>query len=70
MRTGPVAIDGPLLQGVASPLKPPQTPPIPPKAAPELRASFAVLSQPFDPSDFDINGLEAAGAVLFLKGQP
>lgn len=71
MRTGPVATDGALLQGVASPLKLSQTPPIPPKAAPELGAdTFAVLSQLLDPNDFDILALEAAGAVQLLKGQP
>ncbi|MFQ1702893.1 CaiB/BaiF CoA transferase family protein [Loktanella agnita] len=70
MRTAPVATDGAPLQGVASPLKLSQTPPIPPKAAPELGAdTFAVLSQLLDPEDFDIDALEATGAVQFLKGQ-
>lgn len=71
IQTAPVAADGALLQGVASPLKLSQTPPIPPKAAPELGAdTFAVLDQLLDLSEFDINELAAAGAVQFLKGQP
>lgn len=69
IRTAPVATDGALLQGVASPLKLSQTPPIAPKAAPELGAdTFAVLSQLLNPNDFDVTALEAAGAVQFLKG--
>ena len=70
MRTAPIAADGARLQGVASPLKLSKTPPIPPMAAPDLGAdTLAVLRQLLDPSEFDINALEAAGAVQFWKGQ-
>ena len=70
MQTAPVAADGALLLGVASPLKLSQTPPIPPKAAPDLGAdTYAVLSQLLDPGEFDIPALVAAGAVQFSKGQ-
>ncbi|MFY0617762.1 CaiB/BaiF CoA transferase family protein [Shimia sp.] len=71
MQTAPVAADGARLQGVASPLKLSQTPPIPPKAAPNLGAdTFAVLDQLLDPSEFDLTSLEAVGAVQFSKSQP
>ena len=70
MRTAPVAADGACLQGVASPLKLSKTPPTLPTAAPDLGAdTLAVLHQLLDPSEFDINALEAAGAVQFWKGQ-
>lgn len=68
MQTKPIAADGAQLQGVASPLKLSLTPPIAPKAAPELGAdTLAVLTHALDPDVFDINDLQTSGAVM-LRG--
>ncbi|WP_299938468.1 CaiB/BaiF CoA-transferase family protein [uncultured Pelagimonas sp.] len=70
MQTKPVAKDGAELLGVASPLNLSLTPPIAPKAAPELGAdTFSVLSQVLDPDAFDINELQKVGAVLLGGGK-
>lgn len=68
LRTAPIDSEGAKLQGVASPLKLSRTPAIPPKAAPDLGAdTLSVLTDLLDKDEFDINELQAAGAVV-LKG--
>lgn len=71
MQTAPVDANGALLQGVASPLKLSKTPPVPPKAAPDLGAdTVSVLTRLLDPREFDLGDLQAAGAVMFQGDKP
>lgn len=64
MQTKPVDPNGAQLRGVASPLKLSETPPISPKAAPDLGAdTISVLTELLDPAEFDIEGLLASGAI-------
>ena len=71
MHTRPVDAEGAQLHGVASPLKLSQTPPIAPSAAPDLGADTqSVLTRLLDPLEFDINDLQAAGAVSFKGDRP
>ena len=64
MRTEPLTPEGDRLVGVASPIKMSRTPPIPPRAAPELGAdTIAVLARLVDPSDFDLAALIADGTL-------
>jgi crotonobetainyl-CoA:carnitine CoA-transferase CaiB-like acyl-CoA transferase len=70
MQTKPQTADGAQLPGVASPLKLSRTPPISPRAAPELGAdTLSVLTQLLDPRAFDMSELQAAGAV-YVSGDP
>lgn len=64
MHTRPVTPEGGRLHGVASPLKLSATPPISPKAAPELGVDTrAVLAALLDPASFDLDALLADGVI-------
>jgi len=64
LETRPIAPDGSTLRGVASPLNLSRTPPVPPRAAPELGAdTLAVLSAMLAGQDIDLQDLLARGVI-------
>ncbi|MBF9043752.1 CoA transferase [Rhodobacterales bacterium HKCCE4037] len=68
MHTRPVTPEGEPLHGVASPLKLSGTPPIEPRAAPELGAdTWSVLSKHLDPDNHDLDALAKNGVIFTLR---